>query len=57
MARACSLMRSRVASATSGLSRSASDTVAVDTDSASAMSDSLIFWASLASPDGNAAFN
>jgi len=38
------LMRSRVASATSALSRSASDTVAVETPSSSAMVDSLIFW-------------
>jgi hypothetical protein len=43
MARACSLMRSRVLSATSGESRSASDTVAVDTFSASAIVESLIF--------------
>src|SRR5215203_3516948 len=50
MARACSLIRSRVASATSGLSRSASDTVAVDTESASAIVDSLIFWPSAAFP-------
>jgi hypothetical protein len=50
MARACSLIRSRVASATSGLSRSASDTVAVDTDSASAIVDSLIFCASASFP-------
>jgi len=31
--------------------------VAVDTDSASAMSDSLIFWASAASPNDICAFN
>jgi len=39
-------MRSRVAPATSGLSRSASDTVAVETPSASAIVESLIFCAS-----------
>jgi hypothetical protein len=44
-------MRSRVASATSGLSRKASDTVAVETPSASAIVDSLIFCASAVSPD------
>ena len=44
-------MRSRVASATSGLSRSASDTVAVDTDRASAIVDSLIFWPSGGLPE------
>jgi hypothetical protein len=43
MARAYALIRSRVESATSGLSRSASETVAVETPSASAMVDSLIF--------------
>jgi hypothetical protein len=40
------LMRSRVAPATRGLSRKASDTVAVDTPSASAIVESLIFCAS-----------
>jgi hypothetical protein len=44
------LMRSRVASATSGLSRKASDTVAVETPSASAIVESLIFCASSPSP-------
>jgi len=39
-------MRSRVALATSGLSRSASETVAVETPSASAIVESLIFCAS-----------
>jgi hypothetical protein len=43
-------MRSRVESATSGLSRSASDTVAVETPSASAMVESLIFCARLHLP-------
>jgi hypothetical protein len=37
------LILSRVAPATSGLSRSASDTVAVEMPSVSAMVDSLIF--------------
>jgi hypothetical protein len=44
------LIRSRVASATSGLSRRASDTVAVETPSVSAIVESLIFWASGGSP-------
>jgi hypothetical protein len=44
------LIRSRVAPATSGLSRSAKETVAVDTPSASAIVDSLIFCASGLSP-------
>lgn len=43
-------MRSRVALATSGLSRSASETVAVETPSASAIVESLIFCASEWSP-------
>jgi hypothetical protein len=42
-------MRSRVAPATSGLSRRASETVAVETPSASAMVDSFIFCASASS--------
>jgi len=39
------LIFSRVWSATRGLSRKASETVAVETPSASAMVDSFIFWA------------
>jgi hypothetical protein len=50
MVRAWSLMRSRVESATSGLSLSASETVAVETPRASAIVESLIFWASASSP-------
>jgi hypothetical protein len=44
------LILSRVVPATSGLSRSASETVAVETPSASAIVDSLIFCASAQPP-------
>src|ERR1044072_9943846 len=50
MTLAWSLMRWRVASAPSGLSRSARETVAVETPSASAIVDSLIFCASVQPP-------
>jgi hypothetical protein len=44
------LIFSRVEPATSGLSRRASETVAVETPSASAIVDSLIFCASVQPP-------
>jgi len=50
------LILSRVASATSGLSRSASETVAVETPSASAMVESFIFCASAPSLPAPEAF-